>query len=430
MRRSPLVLAFLVTACTATPATGPVAASPDTASPDAGTIAVDACPPGGCVQAPSCTDGVKNGPEVGVDCGGTCGPCPLGATCQASADCASQFCSQGLCTQVGRLLGPGGGPGTVKWTTILDQKLADPTALAFSPTAQGELWIANRGDGSLVIRPGATSASQGPVHRYKDSALHFLERVDALSFSDNGTFATCGDTRNDYHGKADPNDFMGPVLWPSELSDYQDLGPNAAEVHLDMMHDSPWCMGIAAETASRYFVVNGKLGTIDWYDFGTPHVHGGDDHTDGGKRRYKGVGLARVPGVPSHLAFDAATGWLYIADTGNDRIVRLDTNSGSPAGKIKLYPDEVAMDIRGGATLEVIVTGVDQPSGLVLHEGFLYFTEAGSGVLQALSVDGKLGNALDTGLGPDALAGLAVGPDERLYLVDRKGQRVLRVDVP
>jgi len=30
----------------------------------------------GVCEAPSCTDGVKNGMETGIDCGGTCSPCP------------------------------------------------------------------------------------------------------------------------------------------------------------------------------------------------------------------------------------------------------------------------------------------------------------------------------------------------------------------
>ncbi|MEW5850674.1 MAG: hypothetical protein AB2A00_17945 [Myxococcota bacterium] len=38
-------------------------------------------------QAPSCTDGIHNGQEADVDCGGTCGPCGIGARCNSHAAC-------------------------------------------------------------------------------------------------------------------------------------------------------------------------------------------------------------------------------------------------------------------------------------------------------------------------------------------------------
>ncbi len=43
---------------------------------------------------PSCTDGVKNGNETGIDCGGgTCPACALNETCVTDSDCASGFCN-------------------------------------------------------------------------------------------------------------------------------------------------------------------------------------------------------------------------------------------------------------------------------------------------------------------------------------------------
>lgn len=48
--------------------------------------------------APTCTDGVKNGTETDVDCGGTCtADCANGATCSVNADCTSQNCVAGVC---------------------------------------------------------------------------------------------------------------------------------------------------------------------------------------------------------------------------------------------------------------------------------------------------------------------------------------------
>jgi hypothetical protein len=51
----------------------------------------------GTCAAPTCTDGVKNGSEGDVDCGGSCPPCVNGDTCNVNADCASGQCTAGLC---------------------------------------------------------------------------------------------------------------------------------------------------------------------------------------------------------------------------------------------------------------------------------------------------------------------------------------------
>ncbi|MBI5509768.1 MAG: hypothetical protein HY903_13520 [Deltaproteobacteria bacterium] len=61
-------------------------------------------PPCQC-QAPTCADGVQNGDETDVDCGGACvqvangaKTCPAGATCDGPGDCASGVCAApGLC---------------------------------------------------------------------------------------------------------------------------------------------------------------------------------------------------------------------------------------------------------------------------------------------------------------------------------------------
>lgn len=48
---------------------------------------------GGICQAPSCSDGLKNGSETDVDCGGgTCGGCGLNQVCISGTDCSSSVC--------------------------------------------------------------------------------------------------------------------------------------------------------------------------------------------------------------------------------------------------------------------------------------------------------------------------------------------------
>jgi hypothetical protein len=49
--------------------------------------------------ASSCDDGVRNGDEVSVDCGGSCSGCVDGSLCTSDADCASKVCSAGKCSE-------------------------------------------------------------------------------------------------------------------------------------------------------------------------------------------------------------------------------------------------------------------------------------------------------------------------------------------
>ena len=56
----------------------------------------DSCVNAVCVPAGSCTDGVRNGTETDVDCGGgTCPSCQMGLACQANGDCQSHLCDTG-----------------------------------------------------------------------------------------------------------------------------------------------------------------------------------------------------------------------------------------------------------------------------------------------------------------------------------------------
>jgi hypothetical protein len=63
---------------------------------DCGGPICDACPP----PAPSCTDGVLNGDESDIDCGGRdCGYCSVGEMCRTASDCGHDyFCdTDGTC---------------------------------------------------------------------------------------------------------------------------------------------------------------------------------------------------------------------------------------------------------------------------------------------------------------------------------------------
>lgn len=391
------------------------------------------CGGDGLCAAPSCTDAVRNGDEADVDCSGSCpGKCGLGQGCATKADCARGTCMEGICAfEPGGLLGPGGASTTVAWTQIAGaaEGMKWPSDLAFSLDAPEQLWVVDRvRDAMFVItHPGTDKAVK---RRLDDISQHFLEEVVAISFDGNGTFGTCGDSRNAYGGMAQPNDFMGPVQWPSDLAAYPEK-QSAHEQHWDMLHSTPNCAGIAAVGPDQFLCFNGLLGCIDWYDFHEPHVPGGDDHSDGEKRRYldPSIKLKRVAGVPSNLVYDWQQKLLYIADSGNGRIVRFSAEGATKSKLVASFPLDGKMHRMENFSMDVMVDdGLVMPTGLTLHEGTLYVADRGSGKLHAYDLGGKLLRSLDTGLGPNRLGGLEAGPDDRLYFVDADGKRVMRVE--
>src|SRR5215218_6698724 len=62
------------------------------------------CQGGSCVapqsaspSAPTCTDGIRNGSETDVDCGGTCPRCADFKTCGSRDDCRGALCQGDVC---------------------------------------------------------------------------------------------------------------------------------------------------------------------------------------------------------------------------------------------------------------------------------------------------------------------------------------------
>ena len=325
-------------------------------------------------------------------------------------------------------------PGSVTFTPIAvaANGLKQPRALAFNPLRPEELWVTNYEDDSMVIITGAPGDGRTYEKRIDGYALHFMEQVtsiafggDATSFNKPGTFGTCGESRNTYNNTAPMNDFMGPALWSSDLSIFAKMNPNGLGSHLDMLHNTPLCMGIVHEDANKYWVFNGLAGSIDRYDFVTDDGIGNDDHGDGLTWRYAKGSVARVANVPSHLAWDGST--LYIADTGNARIAKLDGASGT-AGAMTTGLETRITEMTG-AVIETFVDGdVQKPSGIALQDDLVFVTDNAASRILAFDLDGVLVNYIDTGIAGGALGGMTFGPDGKIYFVDMPGSRVLRID--
>ena len=140
-----------------------------------------------------------------------------------------------------------------------------PRDLAFNPEVEGELWVVNRTDDSTSIFFDAGSSEQTSTHIIDPYALHFMDQVSSIEFGAPGTFGTCQESRNTYNSPGMGDDFMGPTLWPSDLDIYGESNPEAVEYlsrlfgthvdlgsHLDMLHQTPLCVGIAWQGENVY----------------------------------------------------------------------------------------------------------------------------------------------------------------------------------
>ena len=313
-----------------------------------------------------------------------------------------------------------------------DDALNVPRDLAFNPMKPGELWVVNRADDSAVIIADAGGGDQTSEWRKDIYANHFMEEVSSLSFAPNEQFGTCQESRNTYDGAYRADNFMGPTLWPSSLEYFAEINQSPRSPllgsHLDMLHQSPNCMGIAWDHDNAYWVFDGYNGHLVYYDYQTDHGYGGDDHSDGIVLRYKEVELTRVEDVPGHLALDADSGWLYIADTGTGRVLRVDIASGEQGDDLRARNEPLGVFAEWvDVTFETFVEGLGEPSGLALADGRLFVSDHASGEIMAYDLESgeELGRLATEATG---LMGVEIGPDGDLWYVDAAAYTVVRVD--
>lgn len=326
---------------------------------------------------------------------------------------------------------------TVTWTYILgaDERLTDPRDLGFDP--DGNLWVANRSDDRTFIASDPGGEDQSYDRRKDAYAYHFMEETAAFAFESpagaspeyGNEFGSCGESENTYNDSSAENEFMGPVLWSADLDIFAEEDPYGLGSHLDMLHESPLCVGIAWERDNVYWVFDGYNDAIVRYDFQDDHDVGQDDHSDGIVYRLTEPTVTRVPNAPGHMMIDPATDLLYVADTGGGRVLRIDTQSGEQGRDLRQRQEDIETFAEwDGAEWSELLTGLDQPGGLALGDGVLYVAEFGTGVIRAYDLDGSELQSLDTGWGAGAIYGIELGPDGRLWVVNHAEPAVVRLD--
>lgn len=327
------------------------------------------------------------------------------------------------------------------YTTIASSTngISQPRDLDFKPNSN-ELWIANYGTGSggsNVIIYNAGQSNQTSEYRMDSHAGHFFMYPSALAFSDIGEWASTSEIKN----TASPaSTFMGPALWSGDTSIHVRVFQNNWQAgfplgsHLDMLHQSPFAMGIAHEENKIYWVFDGWNGNLCRYDFGIDHGPGYDDHSDGRIWRHTDVSLTMVPSVPSHMVMDKVSKWLYIINGGPKTLMRVNTATGvvGPSLAVPITGGEFLALYRGvtGATKETIDTYATQPCGVDYYNDRLVVSDYTNGDIYIYNTAAVPTPTLmgTIGTGQPGIMGVKIGYDGKIWFVNHAQNTVVRID--
>ena len=321
---------------------------------------------------------------------------------------------------------------TFKTIANTTNQIFKPRDLDFHPN-NGQLWVVNPGTensgGSTVRIDNPNQTNQSTLWQRDGNAWHFMSLPSGIAFGANGNFGTSTSVYDANHNGGAP--FTGPALWSSDPLIYaQPSGGNGS--HLDMLHVSPYSMGIAWETGNVYWVTDMNTGDVVRYDFAADHGPGNAYHDDGKIRRFKGQTISWVSqNVSSHLALDAAKKWMYVVDGGGKRVLRLDITTGTPGAAAGFPQYETLAEYTGvtGATWEVVAsTNLVEPAGIAVMDKYLLVSDHSSGdiiVYDISTMPAQELNRIPTAAG---IQGITIGPDGRIWYVNSTTNIVGRIE--
>ncbi|PCJ64551.1 MAG: hypothetical protein COA58_12485 [Bacteroidetes bacterium] len=324
-----------------------------------------------------------------------------------------------------------GGPSFTKLAGALNN-VNNPQDLDFHPSRENELWVINKGTdnsgGSTVTITNAGLSNQKEEWRRDENAWHFMALPSAISFSrDNDNFGTSANIQD---ANRNGGTFTGPTLWSSNMDVYaKDPGAGLNGSHLDMLHGSPYCMGIESDADNAFWVFDAYNGHICWYDFADDHGPGHDDHSDGVVYRYVELEVEREPNVPSHMVKDVSTGILFICDPAKSRVLWMNTLSGSIDKSLPLT-NEVLVSHQEMKGLEWGVfsdINLQKPCGIEVIGNVLYVSDNETG--EVIAYDKELKTELgriDTG--NEGITGLKADKNGQLWYVNADDNGVYRID--
>lgn len=320
--------------------------------------------------------------------------------------------------------------------------LVSPIDLDFYPDQSkrpNELWILNQGTsttgGSTEIVFNANQNSRTYKYIKDGNAWHFMAMTSAMAFGNN-EWATSQDIldANRQGGK-----YTGPTLWPGDLTIYGIVGNPSTQTengsHLSMIHQSPYGKGIAFEKDLIFWVLDGYEGNIKRYDFGNPHQPGGDDHSGGGVRVYTDFKFTRHSTLPAHIVIDAARKYLYGCDPVAKRVFRIDITTGTNNGaRTKINSETLDggyITYTGLIKVDSLITGLISPVGIDVYGNRLIVTDNGTDEIIIFDITNSYKEVGRIKLkyisNPDPM-GVKVGPDGKIYFVDKTNRRAYLID--
>ena len=327
----------------------------------------------------------------------------------------------------------------------ISDNISSPTDLEFHPGRVNELWVANKATDSITIVHNTGLDNQTSETRLDVNRNHFLEEVSAISFGSyhpefDWQWGSAQESLNTYNGQGNPNYFMGPALWPSSLDHFAVENQNNEDgllgSHIDMLHESPYGVGIAHDYDNVYWYNDGYYGELVRYDFMMDHDTGGHNHSDGVVHRYSEIQLNHSYGTPGHMVLDKETDILYISDAGEDRVIWVNTNDTTYQTE-NIMNDSSRLEPLAeysrisGVEWGVLIDGVNRPSGIALDgdQLFVSLNEDNSIVSYNLNSDGK--SAIEVAIintSASSIMGIEIGPKGHLFYVDNARDEVIRVD--
>ncbi|MBL4734786.1 MAG: T9SS type A sorting domain-containing protein [Flavobacteriales bacterium] len=286
------------------------------------------------------------------------------------------------------------------------------------------------GGGTTITFTDPGGTGQTSLYRKDQNSKHFMNEPSGIAFSMNGNFSTSPGMYDANFSGGSP--FTGPALWSSDPLIYaQPSGGNGS--HLDMLHASSYAMGIAHETENVFWIFDGNNNDIVRYDFGEDHGPGNSDHDDGKIRQYTGMSVSRINNdIGSHMELDKSSGWLYIVDNGNQRVLRLDVNSGSVGGTPTYGPYETLAEYKNvdGATWEVVVnSGLVEPSGIDVIDDRMIVTDHSSGDIIIYDISSMPAVEIKRIVtGEPGIMGTVIGPEGRIWYVNYQMNKLVKIE--
>ncbi len=307
-----------------------------------------------------------------------------------------------------------------------------PTDLDFHPVLTDyQVWIVNKGiaetGGSTVTFYDAGTPSQTSEWKQDGNAWHFMSLPTGIAFSENTNFATSPGIKDANHSGGT---FTGPTLWSSNMDIYAEpSGGNGS--HLDMLHQSPFSMGIAAWKDNAFFVFCDFHGYVHMYDFQKDHGPGNHDHSDGRVWEYYDFDISMInDDLPSHLVFDKATNYLYTIDAAKGRIVRMNPESGEVTGTFP-HPNEPLAEaniIENTDWVEIVSSGLIEPVGIDVIDNYMLVSDHATGeiiIYDITNVPAVELNRIQTER--TGLMGIKIGPDGLIWFVDQDMDELVRI---